>query len=42
LLGGLSDTGDNTPSSVAETGLFDNDLVGEDPAQQINNTYDYE
>jgi hypothetical protein len=31
LLGGLSDTGDNTPCSVADTGLFDNDLVGEDP-----------
>jgi hypothetical protein len=32
LLGGLSDTGDNTPCSDADTGLFDNVLVGEDPA----------
>jgi hypothetical protein len=32
LLGGLSDTGDSTPSSV-ETGLFDNTLVGEDPVK---------
>ena len=30
LLGGLSDTGDSTPSSV-DIGLFDNTLAGEDP-----------
>lgn len=34
LLGGLSDTGDSTPSSV-DTGLFDNTLAGEDPAKKI-------
>jgi hypothetical protein len=32
LVGGLSDMGDNTPCSVADIGLFDNVLVGEDPA----------
>jgi hypothetical protein len=32
LLGGLSDTGDSTPSSV-DKGLFDNTLVGEDPVK---------
>jgi hypothetical protein len=31
FVGGLSDTGDNTPCSDADTGLFDNVLVGEDP-----------
>jgi hypothetical protein len=34
LLGGLSDTGDGTPSSV-DIGLFDNTLAGEDPAKKI-------
>jgi hypothetical protein len=31
LLGGLSDTGDNTPCSDADNGLFDNVLVGDEP-----------
>jgi hypothetical protein len=34
LLGGISDTGDSTPSSV-DIGLFDNTLAGEDPANKI-------
>lgn len=34
LVGGLSDTGDNAPSSV-DTGLFDNTLVGEDPVKKL-------
>lgn len=33
LLGGLSDTGDSTPSSV-DIGLFDNTLAGEDPEKK--------
>jgi hypothetical protein len=37
LLGGLSDTGDSTPSSV-DIGLFDNTLAGEDP-EKNNNTH---
>jgi len=38
LLGGLSDTGDSTPSSV-DSGLFDNTLAGEDPEIKNNNTH---